>query len=120
MATNTEYVVYNVTTDNVLTQPAPREMAARICNAFNDAYSEYARYAIRPVVDFDYDGLVEAAHQEDLSGWDDAWQPETDAEVSTNDFERQWAMSLHPWAWRGIAVWFVVFNVVGVVALWAR
>ncbi len=69
--------------------------------------------------DFDYDAAIEGTRQDDLS-YDDAWQIETDAEVSTRDFEHLWSMSLHPWAWRGIALWFGVFHVVGLVALWAR
>lgn len=61
---------------------------------------------------FDYDGLIAQAHYEDVKNHSQR--------AIENEYDRQWSMSLHPWAWRGIAVWFVVLNVVGLVALWAR
>ncbi len=109
----TEYVVYNINTGDVVTHPVPREMAESIC-AENNNPAFAPRYAMR-VVDFDYDELIETAHQDDLHNFAEWTQSEP-----VEEYERQWETSLHPWAWRGIALWFVVINVVGVVALWAR
>ncbi len=54
--------------------------------------------------------LIENTRQDDAQSFT-LWA------LGVDEYERQWATSLHPWAWRGIGVWFVVFNVVGVVAL---
>lgn len=61
---------------------------------------------------FDYDELIENAHYEDV-------QNHLQRAIE-DEYDRQWSMPLHPWAWRVIAVWFVVGNIVGLVALWAR
>lgn len=110
-----EHVVYNIRTGDAVTVPMPREMAESICEISNDFFTS-PRYTIRPVAGFDYDALIETALQDDAAQFAQCKCGCGDG----NEYDRQWAFPLHALAYRVLGVWFVVFNVVGVVALWAR
>ncbi len=115
MTTEQEYVVYNTITDNVVSPPMPRENAESICAEFWDAGSR--RYAIRPVVGFDYDAAIEATRLDEARSFEKftLWPL-----ASENEYERQWVVDLHALA-NGpvlvalIGVWFVGLMVVAIV-----
>jgi len=107
-----QYEVYNVNTNNIVSQPAPRYLAEQIAAEFTRK-SGGKEYAIREV--FDLDTLVEAGYQMDA-----ARRAAMIERAEEDEYERQWSHDLARWLNTGgivpvYALWFVVL---AVIALW--